>query len=69
MPSVTFAPTARTKVRNTATVDPQVLVTSNGNQFCARARGDEQATEERYGPGPGTAGVRGAGCWGAGYRL
>ncbi|KAJ7200294.1 hypothetical protein GGX14DRAFT_466601 [Mycena pura] len=33
LPSVTFGTTARTKTRNTATVDPSVLATSNGNKM------------------------------------
>ncbi|KAF7307843.1 Glyco-hydro-79C domain-containing protein [Mycena kentingensis (nom. inval.)] len=33
LPSTTFATTAKTKTRNTATVDPAVLATSNGNKM------------------------------------
>ncbi|KAF7315155.1 Glyco-hydro-79C domain-containing protein [Mycena indigotica] len=33
LPSTTFATTAKTKFRNTVTVDPAVLATSNGNKF------------------------------------
>ncbi|KAJ7064676.1 hypothetical protein C8F01DRAFT_771741 [Mycena amicta] len=33
LPSTTFATTAKTKFRNTATVDPALMATSNGNRF------------------------------------
>ncbi|KAF7290147.1 Glyco-hydro-79C domain-containing protein [Mycena indigotica] len=54
LPSKTFATTAKTKFRNTVTIDPAVLATSNGNKFSDH---ELAGTSKPPSAAPRTAGV------------